>query len=86
MPKDYVVPNVDENFQQRLQSITEQILSRSRLLHIRDELNLYTKGRFTADAGRGRRTDEKGHRSRAGTRSQTTVCRHFTFTIPRAIL
>jgi len=52
MPKDYVVPNVDENFQQRLQSITEQILSRSRLLQIRDELNLYTKGRspLTPDA------------------------------------
>ena len=52
MPKDYVVPNVDEHFQQRLQSITEQLLSRSRLLHIRDELNLYTKGRsrMTPDA------------------------------------
>ena len=52
MPKDYVVPNVDENFDQRLQSITEQILSRSRLLHIRDELNLYTRGRepLTSDA------------------------------------
>src|SRR5271165_1850075 len=44
MPKDYVVPNVGENFQQRLQSITEQILSRSRLLHIREELNLYPNG------------------------------------------
>jgi polysaccharide biosynthesis transport protein len=52
MPKDYVVPNVDENFQQRLQSITEQILSRSRLLHIRDQLDLYAKGRsrLTPDA------------------------------------
>ena len=52
MPKDYVVPNVDENFDQRLQSMTEQILSRSRLLHIRDELNLYTKGHapLTPDA------------------------------------
>ncbi len=43
MPKDYVVPNVSENLQERLQSITQQILSRSRLLHIVDELNLYSK-------------------------------------------
>jgi len=42
MPKDYVVPNVDDNFQYRLQNMSEQILSRSRLLHIRDELSLYT--------------------------------------------
>src|SRR5580704_4479322 len=41
MPKDYVLPNVAENLQERLQSITQQILSRSRLLHIVDELNLY---------------------------------------------
>ena len=45
MPRDYVVPNVNDNLQQRLQSITQQILSRSRLLHIVDELNLYTKDR-----------------------------------------
>ena len=45
MPKDYVVPNVSENLQERLQSITQQILSRSRLLHIADEMNLYSKER-----------------------------------------
>ena len=45
MPKDYVVPNVAENLQERLQSITQQILSRSRLMHIVDELNLYPKDR-----------------------------------------
>jgi polysaccharide biosynthesis transport protein len=51
MPKDYVVPNVSENLQERLQSITQQILSRSRLLHIVDELNLYPKdrGRLSPD-------------------------------------
>ena len=42
MPKDYVVPNVTENLQERLQSITQQILSRSRLLHIVDEIGLYS--------------------------------------------
>ena len=51
MPKDYVMPNVSENLQERLQSITQQILSRSRLLHIVDELNLYPKdrGRLSPD-------------------------------------
>lgn len=43
MPADYVMPNVAENLQERLQSITQQIVSRSRLLHIVDELNLYPK-------------------------------------------
>ena len=45
MPKDYVLPNVAENLQERLQSITQQILSRSRLLHIVDEMNLYATER-----------------------------------------
>ncbi|MGB7586111.1 MAG: Wzz/FepE/Etk N-terminal domain-containing protein, partial [Terriglobales bacterium] len=34
MPKEYVTPNVNDDLQERLQSITEQILSRTRLLHI----------------------------------------------------
>jgi polysaccharide biosynthesis transport protein len=42
MPKDYVVPNVADDIQERLQSITQQILSRTRLLHIIDELHLYS--------------------------------------------
>jgi len=41
MPKDYVVPNVNDNLQDRLQSITQQILSRTRLLLIIDKLHLY---------------------------------------------
>jgi polysaccharide chain length determinant protein (PEP-CTERM system associated) len=45
MPKDYVTPNVNEDLQERLQSITQQILSRSRLLHIMDEMHLYAKKR-----------------------------------------
>jgi succinoglycan biosynthesis transport protein ExoP len=51
MPKDYVVPNVSGNLQERLQSITQQILSRTRLLHIIDEMNLYAEGgrRLTPD-------------------------------------
>jgi polysaccharide biosynthesis transport protein len=43
MPKDYVTPNVTDDLQERLQSITQQILSRTRLLHIIDQYNLYTR-------------------------------------------
>jgi succinoglycan biosynthesis transport protein ExoP len=51
MPKDYVTPNVTDDLQARLQSITQQILSRTRLLHIIDELNLYAdkRGRLNPD-------------------------------------
>src|SRR5580698_227389 len=45
MPKDYVTPNVNDDLQERLQSITQQILSRTRLLHIIDELHLYAADR-----------------------------------------
>jgi polysaccharide chain length determinant protein (PEP-CTERM system associated) len=45
MPKDYVAPNVSEDLQDRLQSITQQILSRTRLLSIIDKLHLYGEGR-----------------------------------------
>ena len=41
MPKDYVTPNVNDDLQDRMQSITQQILSRTRLLHIIDQFNLY---------------------------------------------
>jgi polysaccharide biosynthesis transport protein len=58
MPKDYVVPNVSGNLQERLQSITQQILSRTRLLHIIEEMNLY------ADAGRRLTPDEAVERMR----------------------
>src|SRR5580704_12602364 len=42
MPKDYVKPNVNDDLQERMQSITQQILSRTRPLHIIDQFNLYT--------------------------------------------
>ena len=45
MPKDYVTPNINDDLQERMQSITQQILSRTRLLHIIDEFNLYSGGR-----------------------------------------
>jgi polysaccharide biosynthesis transport protein len=41
MPSNYVMPNINDNLQERLQSITQQILSRTRLLHIIDDVNLY---------------------------------------------
>jgi polysaccharide biosynthesis transport protein len=51
MPRDYVVPNINDDIQDRLESITEQILSRTRLLHIIHELNLYAseRKRVTSD-------------------------------------
>ena len=51
MPKDYVTPNVNDDLQDRMRSITQQILSRTRLLHIIDEHNLYAdaNGRVTPD-------------------------------------
>ena len=45
MPKDYVTPNVAGDLQERLQSITQQILSRTHLLHIIDQFALYSAGR-----------------------------------------
>jgi polysaccharide biosynthesis transport protein len=51
MPKNYVEPNVSDDLQTRLQSITQQILSRTRLLLIIDKLHLYDEQRrqFTPD-------------------------------------
>ena len=43
MPKDYVTPNVNDNLQERMQSITQQILSRTNLLHIIDQFHLYSR-------------------------------------------
>ena len=45
MPKEYVVPNVNDDAQGRLQNITQQILSRTRLLQVVDQLNLYASDR-----------------------------------------
>jgi polysaccharide biosynthesis transport protein len=41
MPRDYVTPNITDNLQERLQTITQQILSRTNLLQIINGLNLY---------------------------------------------
>ncbi len=41
MPKNYVLPNINDDLQARLQSISQQILSRTRLLTIIDKLHLY---------------------------------------------
>ncbi len=51
MPKNYVEPNVSEDLQSRLQSISQQILSRTRLLMIIDSLQLYNgnKGKLSPD-------------------------------------
>src|SRR6202035_1646572 len=58
MPRDYVTPNVNDNLQERMQSITQQILSRTRLLQIIDQLSLY------ADAHSQPSPDQKVDRMR----------------------
>jgi protein tyrosine kinase modulator len=58
MPKDYVTPNVNDDLQDRLRSITQQILSRTRLLHIIDQMDLY------ADSHAHLTPDEKVERMR----------------------
>ena len=42
VPKNYIASNIDDDLQTRLQSITQQILSRTRLLLIIDKLHLYS--------------------------------------------
>jgi len=49
IPEQYVVPNVASDLQQRLQSMTQQILSRTRLLGIIDALHLYGKSQKQSD-------------------------------------
>ena len=49
--KEYITPSVNDDLQERLQSIKQQILSRTRLLTIIDKLHLYEGGgrHFTPD-------------------------------------
>jgi polysaccharide chain length determinant protein (PEP-CTERM system associated) len=51
MPQNYVLPNINDDLQARLESIQEQILSRTRLLSIIEKLSLYggLRGAATAD-------------------------------------
>src|SRR3984885_2370257 len=43
MSKEYVASNINEDLQDRLQNITQQILSRTRLLHIISQFDLYNE-------------------------------------------
>jgi polysaccharide biosynthesis transport protein len=45
VPSSLVASNISSDLQSRLNSISEQILSRTRLLHIIDQFNLYNKDR-----------------------------------------
>ena len=60
MPKNYVLPNVNDDLQGRLQSITQQIMSRTRLLLIVEKLNLF------GDSSRPLTPDEKVDLMRKG--------------------
>lgn len=48
VPSQYVVPNVGSDLQDRLQTLTQQILSRTRLQHIIDDFHLYPEQRARA--------------------------------------
>lgn len=54
MPKNYVTPNVSDDLQDRMASIEQQILSRTRLLTIINKLHLYDD-----EGGRKLNPDEK---------------------------
>src|ERR1017187_5355079 len=45
VPSKYVESNIDSDIQHQLDSITQQILSRTRLIRIIDNLHLYAKDR-----------------------------------------
>src|ERR1700674_2518530 len=51
VPDQYVVPNVTSDLQQRLQSLTEQILSRTRLQATIDRLHLYSRSGGRLNSG-----------------------------------
>lgn len=51
VPEQYVVPNVTVNLQDRLQSMTQQILSRTRLQTTIDRFHLYQSRRGLTQAG-----------------------------------
>ena len=46
VPEQYVIPNVEVDLQERLQSMTQQIMSRTRLLRIIEEFQLYWEERL----------------------------------------
>src|SRR5579862_5915091 len=50
VPEKYVVSNIDLDIQHQLDSITQQILSRTRLLRIIESLGLYAQERKTRSA------------------------------------
>src|SRR6202049_3175816 len=51
VPDQYVVPNVTSNLQERLQSLTEQILSRTRLQSTIERLHLYPRHGGSLNSG-----------------------------------
>jgi len=58
IPKEIVTPNISDDLQVRLQSITQQILSRTRLLNIIEQFDLYTRAHVQ------RSSDDKVERMR----------------------
>ena len=57
VPESYVRSTVTTRIEDRLQSITQQILSRTRLERIIQDFNLYAESAQDRDHGRHRRAD-----------------------------
>ena len=64
VPEKYVVSNIDSDIQHQLDSITEQILSRTRLLRIIDHSRPLCARTQTYERGRSGGENAQGHRDR----------------------
>ncbi len=86
MPKDYVTPNVNDDLQDRLQSITQQILSRTRLVAHHRPADLYADphGRLTPDDKVERMRKDIGRSNWCATRKDVSA--PSTFPTHRTIL
>ena len=65
IPEAFVQATVTSKVEERLQSIAQEVLSRTRLEQIIGELKLYQKEQKDPLPGRGRRAHAEGHQDRA---------------------
>ena len=75
VPEKYVVSNIDSDIQQQLDSITQQILSRTRLLRIIDSSRSLRSGAEAQEPGRSGRDYAQGHRDRTVSRRRQEALR-----------
>jgi succinoglycan biosynthesis transport protein ExoP len=83
MPANYVAPNVNDDLQARLQSITQQILSTTRLSLIINKLNLYPDPALSMDDKVGRMRDDISVDLVRDARSNDITSFEVSFSAPR---